>query len=278
MSWTSRFAGNAQEVAWSPRYGIAHGHWVALCAYAAERQMHLLVRGGKEAAIPWIRQQYPGKPMDLGFLKVDPELGLLIAPEAERPKVFALGHYVLTTSGGAGNYVAVRSRGPHREQLPRTFSESELRHASGRSARLELDGVVVDALTKLPFTSDYDLAAIVGAGERFNYYGTFGSMSAEVVGAGPGEKRDITNLYIEQVRSELNHRVGRRFLHGSNVQYHGEDVIGTSFGTRPGEEIVVFSADHRAYVFAAAGGLDGPMQVVRALLAMNPEQAHVFNQ
>lgn len=278
MSWTSRFAGNAQEVAWSPRYGIAHGHWVALCAYAAERQMHLLVRGGKEAAIPWIRQQYPGKPMDLGFLKVDPELGLLIAPEKERPKVFALGHYVLTASGGPGAYVAVRARGSHREQLSRTFTESELRRVSGRSTPLELEGVVVDALTKLPFTSDYDLAAVVGAGEGFNYYGTFGSMSAAVVGARPGEKRDLTNLYVEQVRAELNHRVGRRFLHGSNVQYYGDDAIGTSFGNKPGEEIIVFSADHRAYVFTAAGGLDGPMQVVRALVAMHPDKAHVFNQ
>jgi hypothetical protein len=204
-----------RESPWRSSCGITRRHWTEFANYAAARGIFLFVRGGKEAAIPWIERNFPGKPLSLSFLKVDPRAGLLFA---------------------------------------RTPSDQ---------ADLVIDGIRIK-----PFTSDYDLAAIVHARE-FDYAATLASWTPE--SGSSSVHYSMTNPFTEGVRLELNRRLGGdRILHGTEAQRSGNVAD-------KAETVIAFRPDGKAVAFEVAKArLDVEL---RDLLArIHPGQAHMFRQ
>lgn len=250
---------------WEPRYGITRWHWSRISEYAASEGLYLLIRSGKESALRWIEADFPGKPMELGFLKVDAQLGLLVATDPDRvQRVYAAGHYVLAPqSPPMGGFVASN---PARGPLGRVFRQGWARA-----------GVVIDRQTQLPFTSDYDLAAIIGASGHFNAFGTMGSMAPGLPGTTMAGKHHFTNLYTEAHRHRLNALLGsKRFLHGTQVQYF-DDSTSNTFANSGHETILAFHPDRNVYRMLAPAGVTGAAFVWNVLRALLPEHEATFN-
>ena len=241
------------KVAFDPRYGVAPRHWTALLDYARREALYLFVRGGKPAAIPWIERGFPGKPLELK-IKVDPQSGLLLARDArEREAVFRARHLVLAR--GPRGLQAVDERG--QPLGGRTVPAAE---------RWAVEGAVVDRLSGQPFTSDYDIAAVVPAG-GFDY-------QRDVQGFALDASR--TSHLAEQTRRELNQRFGsQRFQHGPQALYDQK----LSNSDTDSELIVAFCANGDAYTFRTpASPAAAVMQYRDLLIALHPGQRHVFVQ
>jgi hypothetical protein len=229
-----------KETEYDARYGITSQHWGDIRYVATRMNRIIMIRGGKKSAIQWIERNFPGKPMALGFLKVDREKGLLLArTEQENQRVFAAGYYVLEYPQGPGGrfnpvirqFVAARRRGRSVEKLPRQYQQVGDPWA-------ELD-VVIDSSGK-PFTSDYDVAAIIDPGDH-----RWGKTFLWSVPEGAGKKPDKTSIFTGPVIEALNQRmrlhpsnddgdpVENRFLHGTNAQHSGSPAQGD-------ESILVF--------------------------------------
>ena len=229
-----------KKAEYDTKYGIAYHHWCSICEVATAMNRIIMIRGGKRSAIQWIERNFPGKPMALGFIHVDPEKGLLFArTDEEKQRVFAAGYYVLEYPQGPGQpfnpairqYVAVRRRGRSVEKLPRQYQQVSDPWA-------ELD-IVIDTSGK-PFTSDYDVAAIVDPGDH-----RWGKTFLWSVPDGGGKKPDKTSIFTSPVIEALNQRMRsqrangngepgeNRFLHGANAQHTGSPATGA-------ERIIVF--------------------------------------
>lgn len=229
------------SILYDRRYGIARAHWADIQEVSRETSQIILIRGGKPATIPWIEKNYPGKPMELGFAKVSRSLGLLMVSDDEsKNQVFRAGHYVLefAQTKGMGNpvlkeLVPVRGLGAGRRIMP------NVSFVQGTTAAAQV-GVVIDSVSGQPFTSDYDVAAIVD-GSDFRWGRTFLSVVPDH--AADGGKWNRTNRHIDGILAKLNekmrqHRYGAevgkpRFLHGTQAHYNGNPAAGS-------EDLIVF--------------------------------------
>lgn len=226
-----------RKIGWSPEFGIAARHWMQISRYASFQRLYLFVRGGKEAAIPWIEEGFPGKPMELGFLKVEPRTGLLWASTGEEQRqVFQASQLVLRRVGAAIR--AVGETGT--PASPRVY------HEPWAGA-----GVVIEARSGLPFTSDYDLAAVIPAKEL--------DYTRDVAGFLMGRSR--TSHWAEQARAELNREFGsERFRHGPQALYDQKLGHGDS------EHIVAFCASGDVYAFKTPESEGEAVQQYKELL------------
>ena len=233
------------------QFGITEQHWPALAAYAAHHRLYIFIRGGKRASIPWIEFGFPGKPMQLKF-GVDASKGLLVArAPAERQQVFDAGHLLLTKTTQGW-----RAAGPDaRITLPVSHPVSD---------RWAEEGIVVDRATLLPFTSDYDLSAVIPSGD-FDYVR---DMAGFMLGA------SVTSSWAEQVRNELNAIFGSlRFRHGPQAMYDQK----LANRAEDAERIVAFCANGAAYWFLAALTPESAMVQYRDLvLALHPQARPQF--
>src|SRR5205807_2567097 len=152
------------------RFGITDSHWQDFCWVACQFGWILLVRSGKQAAIPWIKANFPAKPLAFKS-KVDPHVGLLFArTEAERQNVFAHGHYVLASSG-----LQVDKGSPSNPVKKVYVAEDGEAAVVTRRSKAQFnsldhpwaqDDLIVDSETLKPFTSDYDLGAVIDPAKR----------------------------------------------------------------------------------------------------------------
>ena len=236
-----------EKVQWSAQYGIALRHWTRFASCAERNRLFLFVRGGKPTAIPWIELGFPGKPMELGFLKVEPRTGLLWATSAaERTRVFGTGNLVLDRVASA-----LRAVGPSGPAGPRVYTQPW----AGA-------GVVIERQYGLPFTSDYDLAAVIPL-DDFDYI-------QDVAGVLIGKSR--TSGLAERVRAELNREFGSaRLLHGPQALYDQQ------LGHGPDERIIAFCPDGDVYAFRTGmSEAESVMQYRDLLVALQPEKAEQF--
>lgn len=215
--------------------GMPGEHWQIVAGYATESRRVICIRGGKRAAVRWIKEGLPGKPLNLSSIKVDEDNGLLFAKdEADRTLARDAGHLVLENADG--RLVAVGKGGEQSVSL-----RPEWEHP----------GLILDATLKLPFTSDYDLAAIIDLTTR-QIGGTFGIEEDFPANAGD------TNALTEEVRRNLNHMLGsRRFVHGAQAQLQKYEKGDTAFGVlanKPREKILVFAPAGRGPGAPASGG------------------------
>jgi len=238
-----------RKVGWSPEFGIAARHWTQIASYANNNRLYLFVRGGKQAAIPWIEARFPGKPMELGFLKVEPRTGLLWATASDERRVFDARQLVLRRVGTSCRAVGAAGT----PASPREYREPW----AG-------PGVVIDTRSGLPFTSDYDLAAVIPA-QGFDYM-------QDVAGFEIGKSR--TSALAEQARADLNRAfASERFRHGPQALYDQKLGHGDS------EHIVAFCANGDVYTFRTpATEAEAAQQYKELLLALHPDKKEQFNQ
>jgi hypothetical protein len=236
-------------------FGITRDHWRIVSEFARDRECVIALRTGKKAAVRWIEQRFPAKPLALK-IGVDREVGLLIAGcPSERESAWSAGYPVLEPAAAPASEFVARLAGERDPFRGQRFSRP--RHPWAQ------DGVVMDPTARLPITSDYDLAAVVDT-RSFDYQGTYASMAG-----GPNR----TNPFIDAVATELNRGFGTpRIVHGSEAQYSG------SLAHRADDEILVFHP---------AGDVEhvepGPVlrtdQLLHAIiLRYFPDKAHVFDQ
>jgi hypothetical protein len=234
-------------------FGIAPAHWRVLVRYSAEKDYVLALRTGKRAAVRWIEQGFPAKPLELK-IKVDRELGLLMArtPEA-RDEAWRNGRPVLEPDPSRPRMLAARIAA--RDAWPgHRFDPGHLPWARA--------GVVLDPATRLPITSDYDLAAVVDT-VTFHYDWIYGSMAGG---------RNRTNHMIEAIARDLNRRFGnRRIVHGTEAQYSG------SMAHDDDDEIVIFHPNGDVQHLAPMPVLQTDLLLQEIILSYFPDRAHVFH-
>lgn len=237
------------------RFGITRDHWRSVASFATIRKYVIALRTGKKAAVKWIEQGFPAKPLELK-IKVDRERGVLIAgTRSEREEAWATGRPVLEALPGRPLEFAARLPGGRDAYGGARFHRNTHPWAT--------EGVVLDRDSRLPITSDYDLAAVVDT-VRFDYGGTYASLAG-------GSNR--TNVLVASVAAELNRRFGSpRILHGTEAQYSGS---------------LAHSDDDEILVFHPAGDVEhyGPMSVLDTdpilhgiILRYFPDRGHVFRQ
>ena len=239
-----------EKVQWQPRFGIARAHWDALRDYAASRALFIYVRGGKEASIPWIERGFPGKPLALKA-KVDPTLGLLVARDAhDRAQAHDAGHFVVTRGGAGLQLAGARTT----TSLP----------SGPMMAVWAREGVVVDGARRMPFTSDYDLAAVLPV--DFAYGRDLGQRQVD---------GSVTSPWAEQLRRDLNRAFGsERFRHGPQAQYDQR----LANAADKSEWIVAFAPARDVYASATPLGVgEQTMQFRDLLRALYPAKAHQFS-
>ena len=136
------------------KFGIAFAHWLSFQKIATQMNKIIMVRGGKKNAIPWIERGFPAKPLELK-IKVDRACGLLVAESHEHSTVLQAGHYVVVRSGN--DYVVKRNLAP---TVPLSQVAPKL---AGMCSYLSWarQGLVLDRKSGLPFTSDYDIGAVI---------------------------------------------------------------------------------------------------------------------
>jgi hypothetical protein len=124
-------------------------------------------------------------------------------------------------------------------------------------------GVVIERQSGLPFTSDYDLGALIPA-KQFDYI-------QDVAGFMLGKSRTSHNA--EKVREDLNRDFGsQRFRHGPQALYdqklgHGDD-----------EQIVAFCANGDVFAFRTPETEAAAVMQYRDLVvAIQPQHAEQFN-
>lgn len=236
-------------VTYNPKYGISSRHFRIFQDVAALRQVVLLVRGGKPAAIQWIDRGYPAKPMFLKA-KVDRTLGLLKLDGPGDPSLPAAQHHLcyVVDLDATGKLIAHSPEHPTRKSVSLDLTKAPWREFAGRLSVLK--GVVLEESSLLPYTSDYDLGAVlvVGAGLKVatdhvppvNYQFKF--------------QKNNTSALVDSIAAELNRRMTEpnanrrtapRVMHGANAQYDGNPA------NRDNEVILVFWHDHRVERFVA---------------------------
>lgn len=195
--------------AYSSDFGISWEHWHEFVEAADRLKLVILVRKGKASAIPWIEMGFPAKPLSLKT-KVDPATGLLIAPRSGQASVFAAGHWVLIGPGpdfrvlqsaGQANPPSISSVAPYLDHCTKCRWQSWAR-----------ENLVIDARSGLPFTSDYDLAAVIDTRDARRGKSILADVSAG--------KTNWTNPWVETVARELN-----QLMRDSGTCVKGQDRI-----------------------------------------------------
>jgi hypothetical protein len=248
-----------QQVTWAARYGIAQRHWDIIRRYAADRHVYVLIRAGLSTAIPWIERGFPTRPPDLAFLGLEPALGLVVAAgDAERDRVFAHGHYVLTSvavagSGAGGPFIGVNPRQP---PLGAIFREAWAR-----------DGVVIDRRAHRPFTAGYELLAVLGEGDEFHHDQTLESANSAAPPLGWRRGDDPTRgaRFVDLVRQELN-----GVVEAGRVVDATDPHAGAGKGAPGQDRVVVFRPDGRVAMVTAPARAWARMQVGGLMAALRP--------
>jgi len=234
-----------------PPWGIATAHWEIIRRVSAANRHIYVIRSGKSRAIPWIEKNFPGKPKELSAFKVNADTGLLEAPRDRWSVVFAAGHLVLDQAGG-GNWKLVGGGGSARQPQgdPARMGEWR-RHAK--------PGLVIHGESRLPFTSDYDLGAVLdttdhrwgksfmsvhpggpGTGSASTQHPqpvVTGQMKSQEMAAVRDYRKTLgvnwSNRYIDQSINALNAALTRnghapRFLHGPVSNFFGSPAMDTN--------------------------------------------------
>lgn len=235
-------------------FGITPRHWQTLVTFARTRGYVIALRAGKRAAVPWIERGFPAKPLALKC-KVDPQVGLLFARTLdERVEAERAGYPTLQP--------VADSRGELLAKLGRNDAFSGYRFQQAREPWAKSD-LVIDPATRLPITSDYDLAAVVDT-RQADYTLTYASAAGTT---------NRTNVATRAIADNLNALFGsRRIMHGSEAQYSGSLVHGDE------DQVVVFHPNGDVEMVADVPVWRTDIVLHRIILRYFPDKAAWFRQ
>jgi len=102
----------------------------------------VFIREAKLKGMEWIRRGYPAKPREIKA-KIDEDIGLVVAKTADEiNEALAAGHFVVSKGRARnGSLVAAIGDAPEWGHMP--------------------DGLIIDKTTMKPFTSDFDVGALI---------------------------------------------------------------------------------------------------------------------
>lgn len=233
----------SSDEGYKPVYGFAPSHWRIIQNYARISATVLLFRSGKEASIPYIERKFPAKPMSFKT-KTDPRLGLLIADTPDAiDSVARAGQWMLREHDRReGWFIAYSPLAP--DVVRAEFEKAVCPWAAANVV------VRADKDPHLPFTSDYDLAAIVRPIQQFRVLPStlitskqtdvrpltstlktgsdlFAKDNIKQVSAHLGDRqRGFENIWTQHVRERLNDLLGdERIMHGPQVLYVNADQV-----------------------------------------------------
>jgi hypothetical protein len=234
-------------------FGILPAHFKAISEFVASKGYVIALRTGKPAAVHWIAQGLPAKPLELK-IKIDRTLGVLVARNAEeRAEAWRSGRPVLEAVSVRPPVFVARGRDGS-DAFPNVQFHANLKPWAH-------NGVVLDVPTRQAITSDYDLAAIVDA-RHFDYNTTYASSA---------DGKNRTNLWVEAISADLNTRFGsRRIMHGSEAQYSG------SLAHDDDEEVLIFHPRGEVEHVGPMPKLDTDLILHKIILRYFPDRAHVF--
>lgn len=254
---------------YSRAFGITPGHWEVFRRVAGREidgkgPWIILVRGGKERCIPWIERGFPAKPAVFDKIKVDPTLGLLRAvDDFQRKIVWAAGHYLLD---GSPSSFKVRTSEfdskPIESLVPRNLK------GDCHFKIWQQQGLVLDHSSCLPFTSDYDIAAIIDTtGPR-----QWGQVHLSV----PRSEKDLPSPFNNAVLKTLNElmekgtcRQGeKRIQHTTQAQYASGSPM-----NKDDDVVLVFHPDGKIEQFVCATVAEGREELKNLLREVFPPTA-----
>jgi hypothetical protein len=162
----------------------------------------VFIREAKLKGMEWIRRGYPAKPREIKA-GTDEDIGLVVAKTADEiNEALAAGHFVVSKGRARnGSLVAEIGDAPEWGHMP--------------------DGLIIDKKTMKPFTSDFDVGAIVNpssTGQNLTLVKTGGKGDASVYVkdySDPGERAmiDIMNQHMGGLNG------GGRLKHGPDDKF-----------------------------------------------------------
>jgi len=223
---------------YDPRFGIARNHWIVFQNTAARMNKIIMVRKGNESAIPWIAKGFPAKPIELK-IKVDGQIGLLLATQQDRPSVLNTGHFLVSKSGQ--DFVVERKSGP---PVPLADVAPPLSGACGSSSWAQ-PGLVLDCDSGLPFTSDYDIGAVIDLDDP-----RWGRTHLSEPQAGTP---NLTSRFVQPIIDRLNSLMmagtcvsgQKRIPHGTQAQFGQGSPMNA-----PGETVLLFELNDKVEAFS----------------------------
>jgi len=248
-------------------FGIAMAHWKAFQQVAGQKiggngPWIILLRGGKECSIPWIERGFPAKPLEFK-IKIDSVLGLLKVERSEYETVWAKGHHVLMNSpGGFKVHLSKEDCKPIESVVP-TNLVGECNHKSWQR-----EGLVLDRFTHLPFTSDYDVAAVIDLNDP-----RWGRTHLSVTVLG---EKNFSSPYNQPVLDALNRLMGDgtclrgqpRIPHGTQAQ-----VMSGSPMNKDDDRILVFYPNGKVEQLVCATVQEGREELKNLLREFLPSTA-----
>jgi hypothetical protein len=197
-----------RSAAYVRKSGITPTHFKAFQDAAKETDLIVVVRNGKESAIPLIEKGCPGKPKIFEPFNTNERTGILTAStEADKQLVYK-NNYILVNE----NRVATR-----------LLANGSLQNVELKSVFWQLEpGQVIDPALMKPVVGDYDLMGVfspTNAGQNVTLVSKYGVTL---------ENR--TSPVVEKLSQTVNRKLDLpRVLHGAQDQYAGFRKGATAF-------------------------------------------------
>jgi hypothetical protein len=191
------------------RSGIAPKHYKAFLDAARETNAVVLVRNGKEAAIPLIERGCPGKPKIFEPFNTDPNTGILTTTDPTHRALIFQNKYILVNEQGIPQ---------------RMLANGTLENVAIKDPFWKLEpGQVIDPVLQKPVVGDYDLMGV--------YETSNPGQNATLAFRNRGEiVENRTSPVVEKVTENVNKKFDmNRVLHGAQDQYRGFRGGATAF-------------------------------------------------
>lgn len=197
-----------RSAAYVRQSGIAPTHFRAFQDAARETEVIVVVRNGKEAAIPLIEKGCPGKPKFFEPFNTNERTGILTATtEADKQLVFN-NNYILVNE----DRIAMRR-----------LANGAMEDAGLKNPFWQLEpGQVIDPVLMKPVVGDYDLMGVfseTNAGQNIALHSVNGV-----------QLQNMSSPIVEEVSQTVNQKLDLpRVLHGAQDQFAGFRGGATAF-------------------------------------------------
>jgi hypothetical protein len=197
-----------RSAAYVRKSGIPQTHFKVFQETARETELIVVVRNGKESAIPLIEKGCPGKPKIFEPFNTDEHTGILTASTASHKQLVYKSNYILVNE----NRIATR-----------LLANGSLGSVKLKHPFWQLEpGQVIDPAVMKPVVGDYDLMGVfspAAAGRNLMLVSSYGV---------PRDNR--TSPVVERLTQIVNRKFDRpRVLHGAQDQYGGFRKGATAF-------------------------------------------------
>jgi hypothetical protein len=197
-----------KSTAYVSKSGITPAHFKVFQEAAQKEKLIVLVRNGKESAIPLIERGCPGKPKIFEPFNTDGRTGILTALKADHKQLVYKNNYLLVN----GYRVATR-----------LLAIGSLETVKLKDVFWQLEpGQVIDPVVMKPVVGDYDLMGVFSP--------TAAGRNLTLVSSDGVPTKNRTSPIVEKLTETVNQKFDLpRVLHGAQDQYAGFKNGATAF-------------------------------------------------